>query len=52
MTPEEQQTERDEPPIEDLFEYDEDAVDFMSAASFPASDPPPPPSAASPADGR
>jgi len=30
------------PPIEDLFDYDDDAVDFMSAESFPASDPPPP----------
>jgi hypothetical protein len=31
-----------EPCIEDLFDYGEDAVDFMSAESFPASDPPPP----------
>lgn len=30
------------PPIEDLFEFDEDPVDFMSAESFPASDPAPP----------
>jgi hypothetical protein len=30
------------PCIEDLFEYDDDSVDFMSAESFPASDPPPP----------
>ena len=30
------------PPIEDLFDFDEDPVDFMSAESFPASDPAPP----------
>lgn len=35
-----------EPCIEDLFDYVEDAVDFMSAESFPASDPPPPQSEA------
>lgn len=29
------------PPIEDLFSFDDDQVDFMSAQSFPASDPPP-----------
>ncbi len=29
------------PPIEDLFDFDEDPVDFMSAGSFPASDPAP-----------
>lgn len=29
------------PPIEDLFSFDTDQVDFMSAGSFPASDPPP-----------
>ena len=28
-------------PIEDLFNFDEDQVDFMSAESFPSSDPPP-----------
>jgi hypothetical protein len=33
--------ETQEPCIEDLFDYEEDAVDFMSAESFPASDPPP-----------
>lgn len=31
-----------EPPIEDLFSFEYDEVDFMSAKSFPASDPPPP----------
>jgi hypothetical protein len=31
-------------PIEDRFEIDDDPVDFMVDASFPASDPPPPPS--------
>lgn len=36
------------PPIEDLFSFDEDQVDFMSAQSFPASDPPPAQSAAVP----
>lgn len=30
------------PPIEDIFNFDENQVDFMSAESFPASDPPPP----------
>lgn len=29
------------PPIEDLFNFNEDQVDFMSAESFPSSDPPP-----------
>ncbi len=29
------------PPIEDLFSFNEDQVDFMSAQSFPSSDPPP-----------
>lgn len=29
------------PPIEDIFSFDEDQVDFVSAQSFPASDPPP-----------
>ena len=33
-----------EPPIEDLFTFSDDDIDFMSAESFPASDPPPPPS--------
>ena len=28
-------------PVQDLFDYDDDPVDFMSAESFPASDPPP-----------
>lgn len=36
------------PPIEDLFSFDEDDVDFMSAESFPASDPLPPPSTIAP----
>lgn len=31
-----------EPPIPDLFRFDEDQVNFISAESFPASDPPPP----------
>jgi len=35
-------------PIEDLFSFDEDQVDFMSAQSFPASDPPPAQSAGVP----
>ena len=30
-----------EPPIEDLFRFVHNPVDFMSAQSFPASDPPP-----------
>lgn len=30
------------PPDEDLFDIDDDPVDFMSAESFPASDPAPP----------
>jgi len=37
------------PPIEDLFSFDVDQVDFMSAESFPASDPPPPQSTITPA---
>ena len=37
-------------PIDDLFDFDEDQVDFMSAGSFPASDPPPPPSAVAPSE--
>lgn len=38
-------------PIEDLFSFGHDPVDFMSAGSFPASDPPPAQSAAtSPAE--
>jgi hypothetical protein len=28
------------PPVEDLFDVDVDPTDFMSAQSFPASDPP------------
>ncbi len=28
------------PPVEDLFDVDTDQTDFMSAESFPASDPP------------
>jgi hypothetical protein len=41
----------EEPPLEDLFEFTQDRVDFMSAESFPASDPLPPPSAIAPSDG-
>lgn len=36
------------PPVEDLFSITMDEIDFMSAQSFPASDPPPPPSAIAP----
>jgi hypothetical protein len=36
-------------PVEDLFSYSEDPVDFMGAESFPASDPPPAPSSIAPA---
>lgn len=43
-------TGESEPPIEDLFDYGEDDVDFMSAESFPASDPPPPQREAPPHD--
>jgi hypothetical protein len=35
-------------PIEDLYLYEDDPIDYMSAESFPASDPPPPPSAITP----
>jgi CBS domain-containing protein len=35
-------------PIEDIVSFDEDAVDFMSDESFPASDPLPPPSSVAP----
>jgi hypothetical protein len=38
-----------ERPVEDLFSYSEDPVDFMGAESFPASDPPPAPSSIAPA---
>lgn len=44
------QEQRDQaavPPIEDLFSFEADEVDYMSAESFPASDPPPPQSATS-----
>jgi long-chain acyl-CoA synthetase len=44
----EEQEEAAERPIEDLFSFDDDSTDFMSAESFPASDPPPPPSSISP----
>jgi hypothetical protein len=39
-----QHTSSDEAPqpIEDLFDFDDDPVNFMSAESFPASDPAPP----------
>jgi len=37
-----------EAPIDDLFSVDDDQVDFMSAESFPASDPPPPQSIMAP----
>jgi hypothetical protein len=47
-----QEPERNDPPLEDLFEFDEDPVDFMSAESFPASDPLPPPSTIAPSDDR
>jgi hypothetical protein len=39
-----------EPPVEDLFSFAEDDIDYMSAESFPASDPPPPPSSIAPSD--
>jgi hypothetical protein len=35
-------------PVEDLFDFGKDPVDFMSAESFPASDPAPPPSMIAP----
>lgn len=35
-------------PIENLFDFSEDPVDYMSAGSFPASDPLPPPSSLAP----
>jgi hypothetical protein len=38
------------PPIEDLFSFARDPVDFMSAQSFPASDPPPPQSSIAPTE--
>jgi PPOX class probable F420-dependent enzyme len=38
------------PPIDDLFSFKRDSVDFMSAESFPASDPPVAPSTSDPAD--
>jgi hypothetical protein len=37
-------------PVEDLFDFSTDGVDFMSAESFPASDPPPPPSSIAPSE--
>lgn len=37
-------------PIEDLFDFDQDQVDFTSAESFPASDPPPGPSTIAPTE--
>ncbi len=40
----EEHEEAAELPIEDLFSFADDSIDFMSAGSFPASDPPPPPS--------
>ena len=39
-------------PIENQFDFAEDPVDFMSAESFPASDPLPPPSALAPSHGH
>jgi hypothetical protein len=39
-----------EEPIEDLFDFEADQVDYMSAESFPASDPPAPPSTIAPHD--
>jgi hypothetical protein len=49
-TADERSDEVGDPPIEDLFSFDEDRVDYMSAGSFPASDPPPPQSMIAPPD--
>ncbi|MGI8825675.1 MAG: hypothetical protein ACR2JC_08525 [Chloroflexota bacterium] len=39
------------PDVEDLFDVAMDETDFMSAQSFPCSDPPPSPSAIAPGQG-
>jgi hypothetical protein len=44
----EQHAYTDVVPIEDLFDFVEDRLDYMGAESFPASDPLPPPSAITP----